>query len=115
MCPCDLRHLGKLFPKPGTFSEARDFFRSPGLFLNQAETTKGNTMNKAILKFTARNLGDWMIKSREQTVTVDQKLELIMFSIRDICIALCTDGSQESIDQFYAQDPAMGDQIDSPT
>jgi hypothetical protein len=58
-------------------------------------------MNKAILKFTAKNLGDWMIKSREQTVTVDQKLELIMFSIRDICIALCTDGTQESIDEFY--------------
>jgi hypothetical protein len=32
-----------------------------------------------------------------------------MFSIRDICIALCTDGTQDSIDEFYASDPAMGD------
>jgi hypothetical protein len=91
-----------LFPKPRTFSETPDFF-------NQAETPKGNTMNKTILKFTARNLDDWMTKSMQQTVTIDQKLDLIMFSLKDICVALCTDGSQESIDQFYAPDPAMGD------
>jgi hypothetical protein len=66
-------------------------------------------MNKALLKFTARNLGDWMTKSREQTVTVDQKLDLIIFSLKDICTALCTDGTQDSIDEFYASDPAMGD------
>ena len=71
-------------------------------------------MNKALLKSTARNLDDWMTKSMQQTVTIDQKLDLIMFSLKDICVALCTDGSQESIDQFYAPDPAMGDQIDSP-
>jgi hypothetical protein len=72
-------------------------------------------MNKTMLKFTARNLSDWMTKSDQQTVTADQKLNLLIFSLRDICVALCTDGSQESINQFYAPDPAMGDQIDSPT
>lgn len=48
-------------------------------------------MNKQLLLFTQRNLMDWLIKSREQTVTTDEKIEILMCSLADMCQALSED------------------------
>jgi hypothetical protein len=66
-------------------------------------------MNKKLLRLAQRNLNDWLTKCREETVSVDRKLELIMFSLSDICTALGTDGTQDDIDKWYEFDPGVGD------
>jgi hypothetical protein len=58
-------------------------------------------MNKQLLKITHSNLMGWLTKCREETVSPDKKLEIIMMSLADICVAMATDGTQESIDKFY--------------
>ena len=59
-------------------------------------------MNKELLQFTQRNLSSWLVRCYENSVSVDDKLNLILFSLSDICTALGTDGTQEDIDKWYA-------------
>lgn len=61
-------------------------------------------MNVGLLKLTHRNLSSWLTKCREETVSTDKKLEIIMNSLSDMCTALGTDGTQESIDKWYEED-----------
>jgi hypothetical protein len=61
-------------------------------------------MNIGLLKLTQRNLSGWLNKCYEETVPTDRKLEVIMMSLSDICIALGTDGSQEAIEEWYNHD-----------
>ncbi len=58
-------------------------------------------MNQALLKLTHRNLSGWLTKCHQETVTTDKKLEIILFALSDICTALGTDGTQDSIDKWY--------------
>ena len=58
-------------------------------------------MNKAILKSIGDNLFDWSAKAMHETVSQDKKLDLIMFSISELAKALYTDGSQESVEEWY--------------
>lgn len=62
-------------------------------------------MNQFLLRWTHKNLMSWMTKSREQTVPVDKKLDIIMMSLADICQALGTDGTEESLEAFQAEFP----------
>jgi hypothetical protein len=48
-------------------------------------------VNKDLLLLTRNNLMAWVGRSREETVSVDKKLELIMFSLADMCAALGRD------------------------
>jgi hypothetical protein len=59
-------------------------------------------MNKALLKLTHDSLMTWLTKCREETVSADKKLEIIMLGLADICTALATDGTEESINAYYA-------------
>lgn len=59
-------------------------------------------MNEALLKLTHKNLMGWLTRCREETVSTDQKIEIVMMSLADICTALATDGTAESIEAFYA-------------
>lgn len=68
------------------------------------DSTEGSdNMNKPMLRMVYNNLMGWLTKSREETVSADKKLEIIMMSLADICTALATDGTQESIEAFYAE------------
>ena len=48
-------------------------------------------MDKVLLKLTHRNLMDWLQKSREETVPFDQKINVLMLSVADLCAALAHD------------------------
>jgi len=61
-------------------------------------------MNYKLLKLTHGNLMGWVRRSQEETVSADKKLEVIMVSLADICTALGTDGSEEAIEAWYAED-----------
>ena len=61
-------------------------------------------MNIQLLKLTQQNLSGWLTKCQQETVSVDKKLETIMFALADICTALGTDGTQESINKWYDED-----------
>ncbi len=45
-------------------------------------------MDKVLLKLTHRNLMDWLQKSRGETVSLDQKMTVLMLSVADLCAAL---------------------------
>jgi hypothetical protein len=61
-------------------------------------------MNRGLLKIAYRNLMGWLTKCHEGSVSTDKKLEIIMMSLADICTALATDGTQESINAFHDED-----------
>jgi hypothetical protein len=48
-------------------------------------------VNKDLLLLTRDNLMAWVGRCQEETVSVDKKLELIMFSLADMCAALSRD------------------------
>ena len=58
-------------------------------------------MNISRMKIAERSMMNLLTRCREQTVTTDQKLEAIAMALADICTALATDGTQESIDAWY--------------
>lgn len=60
-------------------------------------------MNKGLLKLVHQSLMGWLTKCREETVSADKKLEVIMLSLADMCTALATDGTQDSINKFYGE------------
>ena len=45
-------------------------------------------MNKELLIWTRDNLYDWLRRTREETVSTDKKLEILMMAIADMCAAL---------------------------
>jgi hypothetical protein len=45
-------------------------------------------MNKFMLAWTHSNLNSWMHKATQETVPIDKKLDLIMFSLADMCQAI---------------------------
>ncbi len=45
-------------------------------------------MNKDLLIWTRDNLYDNLRRCREETVSVDKKLEILMMSLADMCAAL---------------------------
>jgi hypothetical protein len=49
------------------------------------------SMDKVLLKLTHRNLMDWLQKSREETVSLERKMNVLMLSVADLCIALADD------------------------
>lgn len=48
-------------------------------------------MDKELLNLTRQNLMEFLVRCREESVPVDQKLELIIFSLADIAAALASD------------------------
>lgn len=61
-------------------------------------------MNKIGLKLTHDSLIGWLTKCQEETVSADKKLEIIMVSLANLCKSLATDGTEESIEAFCADD-----------
>jgi hypothetical protein len=59
-------------------------------------------MNKQLLKVVCDNLTEWVIKSNMESIPQDKKLNIIMMSLADICVALATDGTEKSIEEFHA-------------
>ena len=51
-------------------------------------------MDKVLLKLTHRNLMDWLTKSRDETVSLDQKINVLMLSVADLCVALADDETE---------------------
>ena len=58
-------------------------------------------MNKAVLKSIGQNTLEWSIKSIQETVSMDKKLDLILFHISELAKALYTDGTQGSLEDWY--------------
>lgn len=61
-------------------------------------------MNYTLLKLTHNNLTDWLARCSEETISNDRKLQIIMQSIADICMALGTDGTLESAEKWSNED-----------
>ncbi len=53
-------------------------------------------MDKQELRATHRNLMNWLTKYKEQTVPLDDKVELLIFSIASLCIALAGHGKEDA-------------------
>lgn len=60
-------------------------------------------MNHEMLKITHSNLMGWLRRGREQSVSTDEKLNVIMMALADMCFALGTDGSAEAAEAWYAE------------
>lgn len=63
-------------------------------------------MNKDLLIMAAANLDGWLRKSREETVTVDQKLDAVMWALSDLCKSLAAETYDEAdamLDRIYAR------------
>jgi hypothetical protein len=61
-------------------------------------------MNPKLLKLTYRNLLGWRAEANVSQVSDSKKLDIIMVALADICAALATDGTQESIEEFHRPD-----------
>ena len=54
-------------------------------------------MNKELLIWTRENLRDWTTPGRAgEPLTVEKRLDLIMFSLADMCSALAADTEDEA-------------------
>ena len=58
-------------------------------------------MNKAILKSIGRNVEYWSLRAQHEIVTQEKKLDLILYNISELAKAFYTDGTQESVEDWY--------------
>jgi len=52
-------------------------------------------MNNKLLRETRRNLHAWVTRSKNETVHLDKRMEVLMLALADICEALTTHPEQD--------------------
>jgi len=51
-------------------------------------------MNNKLLRETRRNLHAWVTRSKNETVHLDKRMEVLMLALADMCEAMATDEAE---------------------